>query len=513
MITDRLWKLTLTYPNGSRVVRFKRAPQLRVGSGYGVEVPLSSDYPKLLLSLDYEGKVVAADAQLKTETRERGIGARWAHSAGVLKLIVEDVSEVRQPLAFEVSAAQSSDASPVWTVWHYVGPVLLETSAIQGAADPSKDPFYSLNSGLQVQWQQLDGRLILKMPSGEVKSLKAQRSDKGPYVAKLDNDTYVLCRAGGKDAYSFVPKDYAPQKDSFNKYLVAFFSTWLLLIGFLNFGSGLLPQTDPELLAQEELPELMKKVEIAKKEARQGKEGQGGNNMAGGGGVDTQANDPRGGGGVVSDEVVVADLQSLSGGSGVFDALGALDKQMAKQNVQTAALGPSNATANSILGALGAMSGGSKKGGGGLGLGGVGTKGFGGGGGGGSGTGFGNNGGGSGLGLGSGPRRLSFETGDSEVRGGLDRSEVDAVVRQNLAQVRFCYNRGLRAHPDLAGRLTSNFVIGGDGRVKSSNIRQSSLGVAAVEDCIRDKVAMWSFPKPRGGGEVTVNYPFLLRAQ
>lgn len=512
MKTQNLWKLSLTYPNGTSVVRFKRSDKLSIGSAYGSTVVLPDSYPNVIFELSSLGEVLALGDGVECKDLESSKSFILKSSMGDLSVQVEDVTKSHGPLKFEPVRAASSESSEMWTLWHYVGSVLLETESLSTSLDPSKDPFVCLKSGVEVQWQGLDSRLVLKMPSGEMRSLKAQRSERGPYKASLDDHSFVICRSSSLDTYAFTPKDYVEVKDPFNKHFVAFLATWLLIMGFLNFGTKWLPQPDLDQIAQEELPELMKKVEIAKKESKQAKQGQGGNGMSGGGGVNTEANDPRGGGGFVSDEVVVADLQSLSGGSGVFEALGALDKQMAANQVQTAALGPSNATANSILGALGALGGGgNKKSGGGLGLGGVGTKGFGGGGGVGVGNGFGT-GTGSGLGLGNGPRRLSFETGDSDVRGGLDRSEVDAVVRQNIAQIRFCYNRGLRSNPDLSGRVTSNFVIGGDGRVKASNIRQSSLGVAAVEDCIRSKVATWNFPKPRGGGEVTVNYPFMLRA-
>ncbi|HVJ64530.1 MAG TPA: AgmX/PglI C-terminal domain-containing protein [Bdellovibrionota bacterium] len=506
-----LWKLHITYPNGSRVTRFKRSEALTVGSAHGSDVPLSHQYPgeifKLTAASNGSIKVGAAHASLRHQTQGEALHLQYEG----MKFEVTNVTETRRPLEFKAARAAQSENSGAWTLWHYVGSVLLETESIAAITDPSNASFHRLRSGVEIQWQHMDARLVLRMPSGEMKTIKATASDKGSYVAPSAEHVYVLCRGGAAENFSFQPKDFHQEKDPFNKYFIAFLASWFILIGLLNFSSAWFTPVDPETIAQEELPELMKKVTIAKQEARKDKAGQGGNNMAGGGGVDTSEQDPRGGGGFVSEQVAVADLQSLSGGSGVFDAIGALDKQMAAKGVQTASLGPSNATANSILGALGALGGGNKKGGGGLGLGGVGTKGFGGGGGGGTGTGFGN-GTGAGLGMGSGPRRLSFEPGDSEIRGGLDRSEVDAVVRQNLAQIRFCYNRGLRSHPDLSGRVTSNFVIGGDGRVKTSNIRQSSLGVAAVEDCIRDKVASWSFPKPRGGGEVTVNYPFMLRA-
>jgi TonB family protein len=107
---------------------------------------------------------------------------------------------------------------------------------------------------------------------------------------------------------------------------------------------------------------------------------------------------------------------------------------------------------------------------------------------------------------------VEFDSGASSIAGGLERSEVEAVIRENISQIRFCYNRGLRNNPNLEGKVTSNFVIGADGSVRTSRLAGSSLGSAEVEDCIKDRVASWRFPQPRGGGQVQVNYPFLLKA-
>jgi hypothetical protein len=32
-----------------------------------------------------------------------------------------------------------------------------------------------------------------------------------------------------------------------------------------------------------------------------------------------------------------------------------------------------------------------------------------------------------------------------------------------------------------------------------------------VEQCLSRKIRSWSFPKPKGGGHVIVNYPFVFR--
>lgn len=202
--------------------------------------------------------------------------------------------------------------------------------------------------------------------------------------------------------------------------------------------------------------------------------------------------------------------------SGLFSAVAKLDAGVKSGRVSgggggaVAVGGGTDAVGrDGVLGALGKASG--RSGGGGLGLGGVGTKGFGGGGGGGRGAGFGT-GIGEGLGEGHGPRQLAFGTGGTVVRGGLEKSEIDAVVQENLSQIRYCYNLAVRADPKLQGKVITAFTIGASGRVVSSRIKSSNMGAPNVDSCISARIASWTFPKPRGGGEVGVTYPFLLKA-
>jgi hypothetical protein len=56
-----------------------------------------------------------------------------------------------------------------------------------------------------------------------------------------------------------------------------------------------------------------------------------------------------------------------------------------------------------------------------------------------------------------------------------------------------------------------NFVIAGSGAVSSAKVGKSSLGNSQVEGCIENKMLNWQFPKPVGGVNVKVNYPFVLR--
>jgi len=138
------------------------------------------------------------------------------------------------------------------------------------------------------------------------------------------------------------------------------------------------------------------------------------------------------------------------------------------------------------------------------GLGGVGTKGAGGGQG-----GYGTTSIGSGEGRGLSSIPLSQ---DVVLEGGLDRSVVQATIAKYLSQVRACYEQGLKNNPGLGGLVTMAFEINGSGNLNFAHTEKSTLGDPGVEQCIGQRMMTWKFPNPRGGVNVKVSYPFLLRS-
>lgn len=100
--------------------------------------------------------------------------------------------------------------------------------------------------------------------------------------------------------------------------------------------------------------------------------------------------------------------------------------------------------------------------------------------------------------------------GDPLVLGSLDRAQIDAVVKRNTASIKYCYQRQLPQHPDLAGKISVKFVIAGDGTVSSASLKESSLGNASVESCVVGRFKTMRFPEPKGNGMVIVTYPFLF---
>lgn len=137
------------------------------------------------------------------------------------------------------------------------------------------------------------------------------------------------------------------------------------------------------------------------------------------------------------------------------------------------------------------------------GLGGVGTKGNGGGLG-----GYGDTSIASGAGVGVSGIAVSQGVG---VDGGLDRHVIQATIAKYLSQVRACYEDRLRVKPGLEGTLNMDFQIGANGRLNYSKVKSNSVGDEQVGSCVAQKMMGWEFPKPRGGVNVNVNYPFALR--
>jgi TonB family protein len=161
------------------------------------------------------------------------------------------------------------------------------------------------------------------------------------------------------------------------------------------------------------------------------------------------------------------------------------------------------------LGGLGTR--GNGPGGGGLsmnsvGLGALGTAGRGSGGSGGDGYGE----GASGLGK-KADRDINISAGSPVIMGSLDKEIIRRIIKQHIAQIRYCYEKELVRSPGLFGKVATSFTISGDGHVQSASVTESTLKNDEVERCITAKIRTWEFPKPKGGGVVVVKYPFIFK--
>ena len=124
---------------------------------------------------------------------------------------------------------------------------------------------------------------------------------------------------------------------------------------------------------------------------------------------------------------------------------------------------------------------------------------------------------GKGSGTGSGYGRLGgrrasapqVRIGGVTAAGKLDKNIIRRFIRRNLSRIRLCYERQLVKDPSLAGTVVAKFTIDSSGKVASSNA--SGLH-PDVDRCVAGAIAAVVFPKPKGGGKVTVRYPFIFRS-
>ncbi|MBL7663491.1 MAG: FHA domain-containing protein [Bacteriovoracaceae bacterium] len=97
-----------------------------------------------------------------------------------------------------------------------------------------------------------------------------------------------------------------------------------------------------------------------------------------------------------------------------------------------------------------------------------------------------------------------------EIVGGLDPEVIAKIIKRYLPQIQYCYEQQLVAKPYIKGKVAIAFTITAEGAVAVPKITESTLKDSPTEACIVDKVKDWKFPKPKGGGTVGVNYPFIL---
>lgn len=98
------------------------------------------------------------------------------------------------------------------------------------------------------------------------------------------------------------------------------------------------------------------------------------------------------------------------------------------------------------------------------------------------------------------------------ILGALDASLIDKVIREHQAQIQYYYEKILQKYPGLNGTVTITFVISGDGSVSKAEVKSSKwsnpMAGKEVEDALCVHIPHIFFPSPKGGGTVTVNYPF-----
>jgi hypothetical protein len=110
--------------------------------------------------------------------------------------------------------------------------------------------------------------------------------------------------------------------------------------------------------------------------------------------------------------------------------------------------------------------------------------------------------------------RLTFNEpaitpGHGVMIGGRNRAGIMRVVMQNLAALRYAYNKRLREKPELKGKITCKFIIDEFGKVVFCEMTGSTIFDPSLEAEVVTKIRAWVFEKIDKPGDMTeVVYPF-----
>ncbi len=98
--------------------------------------------------------------------------------------------------------------------------------------------------------------------------------------------------------------------------------------------------------------------------------------------------------------------------------------------------------------------------------------------------------------------------GQPDAVGDLDKAIIRRYIKRSISKISYCYEKVLLAKPGLAGTVMTKFVITAQGLVATA----TAVGVdGEVASCVAGVIRAIEFPKPKGGGIVQVNYPFVFR--
>ncbi len=104
---------------------------------------------------------------------------------------------------------------------------------------------------------------------------------------------------------------------------------------------------------------------------------------------------------------------------------------------------------------------------------------------------------------------------ETVVLGSMDPDVIRRILRENIPQFRYCYQKELdrNANKDLSGTVKLIFTIGASGAVSKAGVGSSSSLPGQVKGCVVRVLRGIRFPRPRGGGTVDVNQPFNFMPQ
>lgn len=113
-------------------------------------------------------------------------------------------------------------------------------------------------------------------------------------------------------------------------------------------------------------------------------------------------------------------------------------------------------------------------------------------------------------------KREVTSPGSDEGPDGLPREAISKVIHEGMAKNKACYERYIEASGARRpgeGRVVLHYFIASDGLVGSAAIRGRTGLPAEIGACLLTNARRLRFPKPGGGGLVSVTFPFVFKLE
>jgi hypothetical protein len=85
----------------------------------------------------------------------------------------------------------------------------------------------------------------------------------------------------------------------------------------------------------------------------------------------------------------------------------------------------------------------------------------------------------------------------------ISQDEVQAGMELHESQFHACY---LAEKTDAKGAITADIIIGRDGRVEDVSVKETTIHLPSLEECILKTIRVIHFSVPNGEGTAEVTY-------
>ncbi|MFK7824359.1 MAG: AgmX/PglI C-terminal domain-containing protein [Oligoflexales bacterium] len=96
--------------------------------------------------------------------------------------------------------------------------------------------------------------------------------------------------------------------------------------------------------------------------------------------------------------------------------------------------------------------------------------------------------------------------------GRINTRHLERAIKKNRFQLNLCYELALRRNQNLRGKMHWVWRIDSVGKVSDISLVKSTLRDRQMINCVRRKLASWSFPRPKRGS-VKINHRFDFEPQ